>query len=244
MMFVNTLLLFGFFLSSTRSTRFESRSDSPAGQYNVKTTLLLLPASRGHRFNARRAVRYNFTQGILMKCVVQAVLGMSLLAGAPAFSASAVPAASATVATPAHVQAVQELLAAMQIQKSLWGVASRSRYASEAQRQAVVAKIDKTPAATVYQRLAPPLAQVISSATAAEMTRFYNTPYGKQVIHKKYNGTPEIQMPGMRASVPAEEKKERKRPAYVQASKELADAQPVIDRELFKVVQAIGKEQR
>jgi len=179
-----------------------------------------------------------------MKCVAQAVLGMSLLAGASAFAAPGAPAANVTAATaasPAHVQAVQELLAAMQIQKSLWGVASRSRYASEAQRQAVVAKIDKTPAATVYQRLAPPLTQVISSATAAEMTRFYTTPYGKQVIHKKYNGTPEIQMPGMRASVPAEETKERKRPAYVQASKELADAQPVIDRELFKLVQAIGK---
>jgi hypothetical protein len=212
------------------------------GQYNVKTTLRLFPASRGRRCNARCAVRYNFTQGILMKCVVQAVLGMSLLAGAPVFAAPAAPAApAATAANPAHVQAVQDLLAAMQIQKSLWGVASRSRYASEAQRQAVVAKIDKTPAATVYQRLAPPLAQVISSATAAEMTRFYNTPYGKQVIHKKYNGTPEIQMPGMRASVPAEETRERKRAAYVQASKELADAQPAIDRELFKLVQAIGK---
>ena len=179
-----------------------------------------------------------------MKFVVQAVLGLSLAVAAPAFAAPPAPAGSTAVASPAHVKAVHDLLGAMQIQKSLWGVASRSRYASEAQRQAVFAKIDKTPADTVYQRLAPPLAQVISSDTAAEMTRFYSTPYGKQVIHKKYNGGPEIQLPGMRASVPAEEAKERKRPAYVQASKELADAGPVIDRELFKLVQAIDKEKR
>lgn len=178
-----------------------------------------------------------------MKFVVSALLGLTFAVTAPVFAAPPAPAANAA-ASPAHINAVHDLLAAMQIQKSLWGVASRSRYASEAQRQAVFAKIDKTPAAIVYQRLAPPLAQVISAATATEMTRFYTTPYGKQVIHDKYNGGPAIQLPGMRASVPAQEVKERKRPAYVQASKELADAQPVIDRELFKLVQAIDKEQR
>ena len=40
--------------------------------------------------------------------------------------------------------------------------------------------------------------------------------------------------------MPPEEKKERKRAAYVQASKELADAQPAIEREAFKLLQLIN----
>jgi hypothetical protein len=38
-------------------------------------------------------------------------------------------------------------------------------------------------------------------------------------------------MPGMITAVPQEEKKERKRAACIQTSKEFADAQPVIDKE-------------
>jgi hypothetical protein len=139
---------------------------------------------------------------------------------------------------------VQDLLSAMQVEKVLRGVASRSRYQSEEQRRAVFAKLDKTPPAEVYQRLAPPLAHVISADTAIEMTRFYNTPYGKQVIYKKYNSRAQIMMPGMTTAVPLEEKKERKRAAYVQASKELADAEPVIEHEAFNLVQQINKEKR
>jgi hypothetical protein len=41
-----------------------------------------------------------------------------------------------------------------------------------------------------------------------------------------------------------EEKKERKRPAYVKASKELADAEPAIEHEAFKLLQEINKEKR
>jgi hypothetical protein len=176
-----------------------------------------------------------------MKYAVHAVLGLALVLVNPAFAATAAP---VPALAPAHVQAVQELLAAMQVEKVLNGVAARSRYTNEAQRQAVYAKIDKTPPADIYRRLAPPLTQLISADTALEMTRFYRTPYGKQVIHKRYNSGAQIQMPGMRASVPAEEQKERKRPAYVQASKALADAEPAIDREAFKLLQQIDKEQR
>jgi hypothetical protein len=96
----------------------------------------------------------------------------------------------------------------------------------------------------VYQRLAAPLAQTISADTATEMTRFYGTPYGKQVIHNKYNSATQIMMPGMKPVVPAEEKKERKRAAYVTASKALADAEPVIEREAFKLLQKINTEKR
>lgn len=179
-----------------------------------------------------------------MKFVVQAVLGLSLVLVAPAFAAPTVPAAQAAVSGPAHVKAVQDLLIVMQFEKVLRGVAARSRYQSEAQRQAVFAKLDKTPPAEVYRRLAPPLARVISADTAIEMTRFYNTPYGKQVIYKKYNSGAQFSMPGMKTVVPLEEKKERKRTAYVQASKQLADAEPAFQSEAFKLLQLINKEKR
>jgi hypothetical protein len=170
-----------------------------------------------------------------MKFAVPAVLAVSLF-----FS----PAAQAAAPAQSHVQAVQDLLGAMQAENVLRGVASRSRYQSDAQRKAVFAKIDKTPPAVVYQRLAPALTSVISADTAAEMTRFYHTPYGKQVIYKKYNNRGGIMFPGMREVVPPEEKKERKRAAYVNASTELAKAEPVIEHEAFKLLQAINKEKR
>jgi hypothetical protein len=179
-----------------------------------------------------------------MKFVVEAVLGLSLVFVAPSFAATPAPAGQAAVPSPAHVKAVQDLLGAMQIEKVLRGVAARSRYQSEGQRQAVFAKLDKTMPAEVYQRLAPPLAHVISADAAIEMTRFYNTPYGKKVIYRKYNSPAQIMMPGMVAAVPLEEKKERKRAAYVQASKELSDAEPVIEHEAFKLLQLINKEKR
>jgi hypothetical protein len=179
-----------------------------------------------------------------MKFVVHAVLGLSLVFVAPAFAASSVPTAQAAVSDAAHVKAVQDLLSAMQAENVLRGVAARSRYPSEAQRKEVFAKLGKTPPAEVYQRLAPPLARVISTDTAAEMTRFYQTPYGKKVIHDRYNNLGGIIMPGAAPVVPPEEKKERKRAAYVKASKELADAQPAIENEAFKLLQQINKEKR
>jgi len=179
-----------------------------------------------------------------MKFAVQVALGLSLLATAPAFATTQVPATMTTAPTPAHVKAVQDLLGAMEVDKVLRGVASRSRYPTEAQRKAVFAKLDKTPPAEVCQRLAPQLAHFISADTAVEMTRFYRTPYGRQVIHDKYNSRAQIMMPGMTAAVPAEEMKERKRPAYVRASKELADAQPMVEHEAFKLLQVIDREKR
>ncbi|MFC5476593.1 hypothetical protein [Massilia suwonensis] len=179
-----------------------------------------------------------------MKFALHLALGLSLAAAHPAFAAATPPAASSAVPSAAHIKAVQDLLGAMQAENVLRGVAARSRYTSGAQRQAVFAKLDKTPAAEVYQRLAPPLARSISADTAAEMTRFYQTPYGKKVIHSKYNSGPQLSMPGMTAAVAPEEKKERKRAAYVQASKELAAAEPMIEHEAFKLLQTINKEKR
>lgn len=179
-----------------------------------------------------------------MKSFVHAVLGLSLAASASAFAATAAPAPQAGASSPAHVKAVQDLLGAMQVENVLRGVAARSRYPSDEQRKAVFAKLDKTSPAEVARRLAPPLAGVVSPDTAAEMTRFYGTPYGKKLIHRKYNSGAQVMMPGARPSVAPEETKERKRAAYVLASKELAAAEPAIEREAFKLLQQINKEQR
>ena len=179
-----------------------------------------------------------------MKFVVHAVLGLSLAAAAPAFAATPAPAAQTAAPSAAHVKAVQDLLAAMQFEKALKGVAARSRYQSDAQRQAVFAKLAKVPPAEVYQRLAAPVARHVSVDTATEMTRFYTTPYGKQVIHGKYNSGTQIMMPGAKPVVPPEEKKERKRAAYVKASKELADAEFAIEREAFQLLQQINTGKR
>lgn len=179
-----------------------------------------------------------------MKAALQTVLGLSLLLAVPTFAHAAPPAVQTAAPTPAHVQAVQDLLGAMQIDKALRGVAGRSGYPSDAQRRAVFAKLDRTPPAEVYQRLAPQLAHFISADTAAEMARFYRTPYGKRVIHERYDSRAQIIIPGMTPAVPPEEKQARKRAAYVRASKELADAQPMIDREAFKLLQKIDKEKR
>jgi hypothetical protein len=176
-----------------------------------------------------------------MKFACQVVFGVSLVCSVPAFAVTPAPAPKADAV---HIKAVQDLLAAMQIEKVLPGVAARSRYQSAAQREAVYAKIDKVPPAEIYQRMAPALAPAISTDTAVEMTRFYGTPYGKKVVYKRYNSGAQIQMPGMSMAIPAEEKKERQRAAFVTASKELESAEPAIEHEAFVLLQAINKEKR
>ena len=131
-----------------------------------------------------------------MKFLAHAAFGVSLAFAAPAFAATPAPAAQGAVPAAAHVKAVQDLLGVMHTEYVLRGVASRTRFPSEAQRKAVYAKLDKMPPAEVYQRMAPPLARVISLDTAVEMTRFYNTPYGKQVIHNKFNSGPRADVAG------------------------------------------------
>lgn len=179
-----------------------------------------------------------------MKFAVPAALSISLALTAPAFASAPQAPAKAAASNPAHVKAVQDLLSAMQAEKVLRGVAFRSRYTNEALRKEVLAKLDKVPAAEVHKRLAAPLTRAISAETATEMTRFYLSPYGKQVIHRKYNSGPEMMFPGMKKSVPKEEQKERRRAAYVKASKELEDAERTIQHEAFKLLQLISKEKR
>ncbi len=139
-----------------------------------------------------------------------------------------------------QVKAAQDLMASMQAEKMMRTTASNSRYANEAQRKAVFDKLDKVAPAQIYQRLAAPVARLVSTETATEMTRFYNSSYGQKVLKQKYNGGPG--MLGAQLPTPtAAEKKELKRPQYVKASKELAAAEPAIEHESFVLLSAIMK---
>ncbi len=158
-------------------------------------------------------------------------------------SVQAAPAtAPSKVITVGHVKAVTELLAAMQAEKMMRTTVATSQYANEAQRAAVSAKVEKLPKDQLYARLAYPLAKVITAETATEMARFYNTPYGKEVVHKMYNSGVVMEMGAPAAkAVSAAEKKEMKRPEYVKAKKELEAADSAIRHETFVLLQAISK---
>lgn len=174
----------------------------------------------------------------LMKTLSLAVLlAASSLAGAQAPS----PKAAAVVVTNGQVKAVNALLQAMKAEKLMRTVAARSRYANPAQEKAVFAKLDMTPPAEIYARLAYPLAKVISVETATEMTRFYNTPEGQQVVHAMYNSTASLDMSNGGPVVSPAERKALKNPAFVKARKALDAADPDIQSEAFKLLQVISK---
>ena len=117
----------------------------------------------------------------------------TMLAAASVVQAAAPVAATvAPASNAAHLKATRDLLAAMQVDKMLNSVAGASRYANEAQRNAVYAKIAKVPAAQIYARLTAPVAKLVSTETALEMTKFYNSPYGKKIIYGTYNSGPSI----------------------------------------------------
>lgn len=179
-----------------------------------------------------------------MKFVAMLGAATMLAAGSMTFAHAAVAApAPSKVVTVGHVKAVTGLLAAMQAEKKMRTTASLSKYASEAQRVAVFAKLEKTPKEEIYARLAYPLAKAISAETANEMARFYATPYGQQVVYQMYNSSGGLQGMGMGGAkaAGAAEKKEMKRPEFAKAKKALADAEGAIDHEAFVLLQAISK---
>ena len=175
------------------------------------------------------------------------MLGMAAMIAATSMSQAAPAAAPAPgaskVITVGHVKAVTDLLAAMQAEKMMRTIASTSRYASEAQRAAVFAKLDKVPKDQVYARLAYPLAKTISAETANEMARFYKTPHGQQLVYQMYNSSGGMQGMGLGGApkMTAEEKKELKRPEFVKAKQELDAADGAINHEAFVLLQAISK---
>jgi hypothetical protein len=169
-------------------------------------------------------------------------LGLAVLIASSPMSFAAVPAAApaAGVITVGHVQAVTDLLAAMQMEKMMRTITGSSRYASEAQRAAAYAKLEKVPPAQIYARLAYPLARSISAETASEMARFYSSSYGKKVVYRMYNSRASY---GEQGGPPAtaDERKDMQRPAFIKASKALAEADGVIRHEGFVLLQSIAK---
>jgi hypothetical protein len=171
-----------------------------------------------------------------MKLLCFAVLVVSC-----SFSFATAPAAApAAVITNGHVRAVTDLLAAMQMEKMMRSIAGASHYASEQQRTATYAKLDKVPPAQIYARLAYPLARTISEETASEMARFYTSSYGKKIVYQMYSHTGSFGEPALPAAN-ATERKAMQRPAFIKASKALAEADGIIRHQGFVLLQSIAK---
>lgn len=169
------------------------------------------------------------------------VLGFAVLLASSPLAAAAAPVAPVATGAPAaaHVKPVYDMLAAMQAEKLMRSIAGASRFASEEQRKGVFAKLDKVPPAQIYQRLAAPVARLVSAETALEMTRFYLSTYGQKVLKQTYNSGPSY---GNNEPVPtAAERKELKRPEYRKAHKAFLEAETGIRHEGFVLLQAISK---
>jgi hypothetical protein len=169
-------------------------------------------------------------------------LGLAVLIASSTFSFAAAPttAPAAGVITVGHVQAVSDLLAAMQAEKMMRMITGSSRYASAAQRSATYAKLEKVPPAQIYARLAYPLARIISAETATEMARFYSSSYGRKMVYQMYNSKPNYGQPAAPVATAAE-RKDMQRPAFIKASKALAEAEGAIRHEGFVLLQSIAK---
>jgi hypothetical protein len=178
-----------------------------------------------------------------VKMKLMKMLGLAALIASSSMAFAAAPAAApapAGVITVSHVNAVTSLMAAMQMEKMMRTITGTSRYASEAQRAEVYAKLDKVPPAQIYARLAYPLARTISADTATEMARFYSSSYGKKLVYLMYNSRVSYGEPATPAATAAE-RKDMQRPEFLKASKALAEADPVIRHEGFLLLQAIAK---
>jgi len=150
--------------------------------------------------------------------------------------------ARAGAENPEHFNAVKAMFEAMEAEKMLRVVASGSGFASEKHRKEVFAKMDKVPAKQVYYRMAGPVANFLTMETAREMTRFYQSSYGKKVLHATYNSGPSLDGAAPRIKPTAAEAKELKRPEYIKAEKEYKLVEDRIQTEYFKLVQQIGRQ--
>jgi hypothetical protein len=172
-----------------------------------------------------------------MKWTILAAAAALTLAGPAALAAPAAPAASAKAA-PANPKAVHDLLAALQAEKLLRMKAGMAHYANAQQRHATEAKIAAVPPEYIYTRLAGPVAQLVSTETATEMARFYQTSYGKKLVFGMYNGGPALYAADPKPT--AAEAAELKRPAYLKANAEFQAARPALEHEAFVLVQQLA----
>lgn len=169
-------------------------------------------------------------------------LGLAVLIATGSVSQAAAPVAAPAkqVVTVGHVKAVNALLVAMQAEKLMRTVTGTARFATEEQREAAFAKLEKVPATQIHARLAYPLASVISAETANEMARFYSTPHGKKIVYSLYNSKGGYGEQATPAATTAG-RKDMQRPEYIKASKELAAADNAIRHEAFMLLQSINK---
>ncbi|MES2128146.1 MAG: hypothetical protein V4463_12820 [Pseudomonadota bacterium] len=147
--------------------------------------------------------------------------------------------ASAATPDPVQVKAVHDLLVAMQAEKMVRTTAGMARYPDPKQREAVMAKLAKLTPEEIYTRLAVPVARVVSTETAQEMTRFYTSSYGKRVLAQTYNSGPSLYAQEIVAS--KAEKADLKKPAYLKADRAFKEAEPAIHHETFLLVSEVAK---
>ena len=161
-----------------------------------------------------------------------ATLSIAGWAGAAAPAPAAAPDA-------ARVKAAHDLLLSMQAEKLLRMTAGMSKFPSPAQREITMAKVEKLTPEMVYTRLSQPVARLVSTETAVEMTRYYQSSYGQRLLKETYNGGPRMYAADP-TPTPAE-KAEQKKPAFVKANKEFKAAEPAIRHEVFVLLTEINK---
>jgi len=161
--------------------------------------------------------------------IVSAILLAAALAGS-AQAANPNPDAS-------QVKATHDLLAAMQAEKMMRMTAGMSRYATPAARDRVMDKVMALPAETVYNSLAAPVARLLSPETVTEMTKFYESSYGKKVLNNTYNSGAQL-YPSVPKATPAEQAA-MKKAAYIKADREFKANEQAIHHEVFVLLQQI-----
>jgi hypothetical protein len=158
-----------------------------------------------------------------------------------AFLAATMLAGAVHAATPnpdaAQVKAAHDLLAAMQAEKMMRMTAGMSQYASPAQRKEVMDKVINLQPELVYTRLAAPVAKLLSPDTVTEMTKFYQSSYGKRVLYGTYNSGAQLYPSGPKPT--AAEQAELKKPAYIKADKEFKANEQAIHHETFILLKSI-----
>ena len=165
----------------------------------------------------------------------------NLLAAASLSIASLAVAMPAVAAAPdaAQVKAAHDLLQSMQAEKMLRMTAGMSKFPNPAQRELTMAKVEKLTPAMVYTRLSEPVARLVSTQTAVEMTRYYQSSYGQKLLQQTYNGGP--RMYAVDPTPTPAEKVELKKPAFVKANTEFKAVEPAIRHEVFLLLSAINR---
>lgn len=164
---------------------------------------------------------------------------IKMLAAASVMMTAALASAATPAPDAAQVKAAHDLLASMQAEKMLRTTAGMSKYPSPAQRELMMAKLDKIPPEQVYARLALPVARLLSTETATEMTRYYKSSYGQKVLMQTYNGPPRLYPADPTPT--AAEKAELKKPAFIKADAEFKTAEPAIRHEAFLLISDINR---